>query len=297
MDLCGLHGNPGNIFKLGTVDIYRKNSTPYKFKQAIFEAYGDHISMVEARRIVKFFEAVDLFSPSLIVEDRTTVTVNEAPHGAFSMDFAGLGAQNLLGTIEALLQAETAEEGIQLARVKEQEVTKIFNERKKELVEKIEFYFGQGNTHVAFSGDEGVVVPSREIRLFDIMQLHALFFEVFGESKLRLTFMPPDQNGSGVDTSLVSAAEAVEKTLRRELTGELPPELMEATQFLIHMEPIDGTQNYRMRLIMYSGVEHTTNQRNHLRQVFRDLESSIAESLNLPFDVEFADEINASFAD
>ncbi len=260
-------------FSLKTVEIYRKNRDAESFSRAVMENFGYELSVYRAAKVVSFFEKVDLFSPSLVIAGRTSVTVNEVEHGAFSLDFVGLGAKNLLATVEGVLASKSVGDLIVKVRANEELVTAEFNNQKENLERIAREYFSETRGEdlvVKFSGDEGIIVPSRIIEVRDVMALQKLFLDFFGVSQLRMTYVRVGADRR-LETDLVSFAEAVEKGLKKKLTSLIAPDILSQVQFNIWVNNASPSGVRTVELMLYSTVAHSENQRVAIRGAFKDL--------------------------
>ncbi len=261
---------PEEGMALKAVEIYRKNRTPESFAYAVMENFGYELSIYRASKVVSFFEKVDLFSPSLMIAERTSVTVGEVQYGAFSLDFVGLGAKNLLATIEGVVSSTSVDDLIVKVRDNEQAVTKEFDHQKENIERIAREYFSEESVIIKFSGDEGVIVPPRVIEISDVMALQKLFLDFFGISQLRMTYVRSDQN-QRLETDIVSFAESIEKGLKKKLTPLIAPDILGQVQFNIWVNGVSLTGVRTVELMLYSTVPHSENQRVAIREAFRGL--------------------------
>lgn len=267
-------------FSLLTIEIYRKNRSLKTFVAAVKAQFGYEISEFSAQKIIDFLTRIDIYSPSLVVTERTSVAIEVAQYGAFSLDFIGLGAKNLLATINAVLQSRSIADLFLNVRSNELDVTRQFNTDKQIVSNIVQNFFnftGDLKDLIRFSGDEGIILPNREIEVEDLIQLQKKLLDHFGMSQLRVTYMKADSRGR-IDTELVSLAESIEKALRKNLVAKLEPALLNATQFNIWiLDPAkDGTR--QVVLTLYSRVSHSKNQRAALRSAFNAAVSSVTNS-------------------
>lgn len=266
----------GSGFTLDAVAIYRKNRSAESFLGAVREKFGRELSLARAQRVVDFFEKVDLFSPSLVIAERTSVTVEDVGAGAFSLDFVGLGAKNLLATVEGVLSSRSVEDLILKVRENESVVTEEFERQKESIRAVVIEYFEKNSGNevsgqtplVKFSGDEGVIVPYREVFVEDVMNIQKLFLDLFGVSQMRTTYVRAKDGR--LETDMVSFAESVEKGLKKKLTSLIPSRTLSQTQFGIWVNlELWGIRT--VELMLYSSVTHSKVQKNIIRDAFRDL--------------------------
>ncbi|MBX3022285.1 MAG: hypothetical protein KF799_11485 [Bdellovibrionales bacterium] len=164
-------------------------------------------------RIAEYVRLVDGFSPSLLIPRRELLTVYEAPFGAMSIDFVGLGAENLKATAHALILAQDVDEAIALTRKFEREVTLHFNERKAMVEGAVQAYFS-GQAQVRFSGDDGIIIPLRPINLRDQLFLLRKLASLMPRPYFRMAVIKSESASSGDSSQLLTHAESIEKRLR-----------------------------------------------------------------------------------
>jgi len=248
--LSALFDEEGNL-KLKVFEVFRKNKTPKEFFWALKENTGSRISLVQAQAFIDILSDVDVLSPSLIVEERTSVAVQETPFGAFSLDFVGLGAKNLKATLEGVINSANSRQMIDLVRQNEQELTALFNKQKKAVQKIAEMHFyeereasyirrsnKESEVTVGFSGDEGIIVPYREVTEKDQLALERKLFNLFGHAQLRMTFIREDSSGA-LQTDLVSLGENLEKAFKKELLSQISGETLSQIQFHIFIPNVD----------------------------------------------------------
>ncbi len=173
-----------------------------------------------AEMILKYTQLADEFSPSVLVAKRELLSIHDAPFGAMSLDFIGLGAENLRATVKALVHAKDLASAVRLTRINERKVTKAF-EKRKELVRAVftDYFFGQVN--VRFSGDDGVIIPGRAIEFREQLYLLQKLSFIMPRPYFRMAVI--DAEGAAfVDSSqLITHGESVEKTMRPILSATL----------------------------------------------------------------------------
>jgi hypothetical protein len=274
--------------KLKVVEVFRKNKTPLAFASALFENLGTQISKRDAVRMIKLLKESDVLSPSLIVEERTSVAVDETPYGAFSLDFIGLGAKNLRSTLEGITESASVVDMIDRIRLKEQEVTEAFADHKIKIYEVVYKYFqeereagfisrSQNETSplISFSGDEGIIVPYREITASDQLNLQREMFNLFGHAQLRMTFINANKN-SQLETSLVSVGENIEKALKKRLLTKFSGETLSQIQFNIFIPNVE-TSFKAVYLYLYMPDPLTLDEKAFLKETF----PQVVEDTNL----------------
>lgn len=172
----------------------------------------------QAQKILDFAALADEFSPSMLVAKREILTINDAPFGALSIDFIGLGAENLQATANAVLEASSVDQAIQLARKYERDVTLSFVARKQEIVRVVEEFFA-GRVSIRFSGDDGVIIPEVEFMLREQIYLLRRLSQLFAKPFMRMAAI----NGNSISDAgeLITHAESIEKKLRAKFNDQL----------------------------------------------------------------------------
>ena len=270
-----------NKMRLKVIELFRKNKEPHLFREAIRENLHMNISENQALKITDLLEKVDTYSPSLLISERTSVAIDSAPFGAYSIDFVGLGAKNLLSTLAGVLESSSALDLTQKIREKEQEITEDFQDQKQMITDVVDQFFRKKSSpkeraaykeqfaDIRFSGDEGIIVPPIEMTLSESLELQKLLFGVFNYSGLRMTFLHPNANNK-IDTNVVSTAENIEKALRKRAVGIIGLEILEQMQFNIFV-PTSKGEPKTAYLNIYTPVALTDAQILYVKTHFKDL--------------------------
>lgn len=170
------------------------------------------ITPAVAAKIREFARLADGFTPPLLIQDSEKLHVSRAPFGAISLDFLGLGAENIRATAQALILAKSLDEALSLARINEQEVTRVFKGNQKLIREEFQAFF-KGRVSIRFSGDDGIVIPQIEILHSDLIRFLEKLANKFPIPFFRMTLITKD--GAAANSSdLITQGEAVEKKLR-----------------------------------------------------------------------------------
>jgi hypothetical protein len=170
------------------------------------------ITPAVAAKIREFSRLANEFKPPLFIKDREKLHVSAAPFGAISLDFLGLGAENIRATAQALISAKNLDEALSLARINEQEVTRTFKENQKLIRDEFQTFFN-GRVSVRFSGDDGIVIPQVEILHSDLIRFLERLSNKFPIPFFRMTLITKD-GAAGNSSDLITQGEAVEKNLR-----------------------------------------------------------------------------------
>ncbi|MGZ3722481.1 MAG: hypothetical protein ACXVA9_06105 [Bdellovibrionales bacterium] len=193
---------------------------------------GAPVSLATAEKILKYLQATDEFSPNMLVAKRETLTIHDAPYGAISLDFIGLGAENLKSTVKALIESSDLEDAVRRTRAEERLVTKLFEQRKT-LVRAAVDHFFDGQVTSRFSGDDGVIIPQREFlwsdQLFLIQKLSSLMPRPF----FRMAVVNKEAAASANSSQIITHAESVEKKLRTLMLKQFGASLLNEMNFSV----------------------------------------------------------------
>jgi hypothetical protein len=191
---------------------------------------GARVEGEVAARVLEYIRAVDEFSPNMLVAKRELLTIHDAPHGAISIDFIGLGAENIQGTAKALIEARDLDDAVRLARLEEREVTRRFNARKS-LVERAALEFFGAQASVRFSGDDGIIVPPRAFLMGDQIQFMRKLSSLLPRPFFRMVVLGADGATSSNSSELITQAESIEKKLRAGLLERMQLPLLNDSHF------------------------------------------------------------------
>jgi hypothetical protein len=222
--------------------------------------YGDL-----AERIFSYCRLADGFSPNLLNPVRESLTVDHAPFGIVSLDFLGLGAENLRATAKALVGATSLRRAIDRARTAEREVTRRFNARKNAVARVASEYF-DGQITVRFSGDDGILIPGREMYLSDQLQLLKALSRILPKPFFRMVTVSPDDSRKGLSSELISQAEAIEKTLRPSIKAHFGTEVSNKVHIGVFNTEINGHK--KVFLILRLNMKFNDEQTRRLYALF-----------------------------
>ncbi len=212
--------------------LVRKNPNPDDLARTIRERYNlSFFSSGEAARLQEYINGVDEFSPTLLIGKRENATLDRASNGGVSADFLGMGAANLHATAKGIAGKYDLASALQGARQGEQDVTNVFRAKMEKFKAKV-------GGEVTCSGDDCVRLglpkdaPLTGKEKQSMVQSLAASPDTRG---VRLSFV-----GSGVPEQtrmqLASQGEAIEKVLRKELSGKIPAEKLDRITFGLDMQ-------------------------------------------------------------
>lgn len=210
-----------------------KNDAEYLalISKKVKAVFGKEIDNDSIALFTKYQQKVDSISPPLFSRERTIINLEAANNGIVSIDFAGVGVDNLYQQMKALAQVNYREANqavmLKSAFTKLQEhvdqVTTDMNMAKRAFTKAIQNQNGSAAKPL-FSGDDGIYMPGKDWNLDHKQKLVKDLAEFSDPSKFRVTFVKskyPD--GSNIPTEtrskLIVKAESLEKKLREEMVG------------------------------------------------------------------------------
>lgn len=173
---------------------------------------GVLITSTVAAKIREFSRLADGFTPPLLIKDREKLRVFDAPFGAISLDFLGLGAENIRATAQALIEAKNLDEALSAARASEREVTRVFKENQNLIRREFRSFFN-AQVSIRFSGDDGIVIPQVEILHSDLIRFLESLANKFPIPFFRMTLVTKE-GALGDSSDLITQGEEIEKKLR-----------------------------------------------------------------------------------
>lgn len=224
------------------------------------------LSLGLAEHLLELIELSDHFSPSMLIAQRETLTLHEAPFGALSMDFIGLGGENLKATTEALAEARNIAEALRLARAYEREVTQRFTERKRQVENVLQEYFDH-NVQIKFSGDDAVIVPGREFLLREQLFLVRKLAALYPRSYFRMSLLSHRSAQSDVSAQIMTHAEGIEKILRTLVQSHLGPEINRLLSLKVFI--LDEGLHRKVVLLLNARMEFNEYDREIMKQIFK----------------------------
>lgn len=170
--------------------------------------------------IFHYTKIADEFSPSILIAKRELLTIHDAPYGAISLDFIGLGAENLRATARALIKSKNLDDAVRLTRVFEREVTQVFNQRKEWVRKSVTDYF-EGQVNIRFSGDDCIITPQREVTMRDQLFLIQKLARLLSRPYFRMAVINAAGAAAPESSQLITHGESMEKALRQILRGKI----------------------------------------------------------------------------
>ncbi|MCB0378013.1 MAG: hypothetical protein KDD33_05930 [Bdellovibrionales bacterium] len=242
-------------------ELVRKNKSPQSLAQAMTDKYGKPFSEEEARALLNYAYGVDEFSPTILVAKRELPSL-DSPEGGLSADFLGMGAANLQATAKALANSKRdLDQAVRLSRVGEQNVTKTFTKR-KEAFQKL----AEGN--VVCTGDDCVKALEKPLSYREKEVLLNRIASHPDTRRVRMSFVGP-----GVDKAhqmvIATHGEAIEKELRKRLTGKLSEAKLNRLTFGLDMNTrVVGEGEVQLIIGRQKGLRLTHREHDLIQREF-----------------------------
>ncbi|WP_412471158.1 hypothetical protein [Halobacteriovorax sp. RT-2-4] len=184
--------------------------------------FGSKLSIQDGQDLMNYIRNLDSLTPGLWLKQRVNANLNAASFGGMSGDITGMGARNIRQVALDILRTEnqSPRDIIKATRAGEQQVTATFDQIKTKFNQIVKDVLDERQIEYfdACSGDDCVMIPSKQLTAKDEIALVSRFSAQENPSQYRLSFIP-----SGVKqserTNLAVHGELVEKHLRKILTG------------------------------------------------------------------------------
>lgn len=237
-----VEGTELTIPKAEVLEVVRKNSDAAEIARILSGRYAVTVGPKDAELLQTYFRQVDQFSPGLLIASRVEHRFEDAVHGGFSIDFAGVGSINAEATAAGLAQGQTLRQSVVAIRERELLVTRDLDALKartetamRETLERHGI-----SAEITVSGDDMVVVPNRPLtaqirRELAEAQVAAQAGTSTRAADMRTSFFRegiPDEASRSIQATI---GESIEKKLRRRLEGQLSPEELRSTLFAVDM--------------------------------------------------------------
>jgi hypothetical protein len=239
---------PGRmILSEDAIDAVRKakgatyDETIAALRSRLERRFGVTVTEAQTRQIYEYATFGDSLSPSVVQAERTVIDLGRARHGIVSVDIAGLGGRNLAETLDAATAAGTSSErAVTLARDSFRRVSSELDQLRGDFARALDRTLGAGTgRRTLFSGDDGILMPNRELTAAERARLVAELSTLPNPSRFRMTFVPQTFAEGGVipaaqRSTRVVEAETFEKAIRESLEGRIPR--ADASRLLIAIE-------------------------------------------------------------
>lgn len=242
-----LTSNGKKILKTDVFEILRKAEHHDDVASGLKKRFGlAELPKETVAKLVEYSKSVDQFSPSLHIAKREVATLDAAEFGGFSVDFVGLGAQNLHGVAAALADADNLSSVLTKARQAEKNVTTNFSKMKNSIREVSEGTLGEKLKTIC-SGDDCVGLPVAPLLDGEKQILINKIANQQQGSRVRMSFIQPGIKNHEARTQIATHGETIEKYLRSRLEGEIDPKRLKGLLFAVDMQTTNiGSGNARL---------------------------------------------------
>jgi hypothetical protein len=204
-----------------------------KVKSKILEKFGTKVDDETIIDFTNYFKKVDGISPPVFLEERVVIDLNQAKENIISVDFSGIGVENIYQQMKELseqkIAKEAPEKSLNFSFKKMQDgmniVTGNMNNSKQLFREAISNVEGKQKGNPLFSGDDGIYMPAhKDWHLKDKLKFIKTFSNSSDPSKYRITFVSSRySNGKIIPaeerSKRVVRAETIEKNIRLKIVG------------------------------------------------------------------------------
>ena len=184
--------------------------------------FGSKLSIQDGQELMSYIKNLDSLTPGLWIKERVNANLNDASLGGMSGDITGMGARNIRQVAFDILHTDkdSPSDIVKATRAGEEKVTKTFDQIKTRFNQIVKDVLDERQIEYsnACSGDDCVMIPSKELTAKDQIALVSKFASQENPSQYRLSIIPAGVKQSD-RTNLAVHGELVEKHLRKILTG------------------------------------------------------------------------------
>lgn len=245
------------------------------------EIYGADLDDDTTRSLGLYFKKVDSLSPPLFATERVLIDLKQANHGIVSVDFAGIGVDNIYEQMKVLSEVPLAgsvekklSQSFSKMQVGVDQVTKQMNDAKKSFDEAVAKIEKTDKKSTQFSGDDGIFMPgSKKWDLADKSKLINELARTGDPAKFRVTFVATHfDNGKIIQTAersqRIVRAENLEKDIRSKIIGIKKISDQDAKKFISAIDYTPSEKGGVFNLIL-SGKKFTPAEAKTIEDAFR----------------------------
>lgn len=254
-----------------------------QISKKVKSVFGKDIDADSIALFTKYQQKVDSISPPLFSRERTIINLEEARNGIVSIDFAGVGVDNLYQQMKALAsvnykvenQALMLKSAFSKLQSHVDNVTTDMNLAKRAFTDAIQGQSGKAAKPL-FSGDDGIFMPrDTEWNLDNKQKLVKKLSEFSDPSKFRVTFVKSKYpNGASIPTEtrskLIVKAESLEKKLREEMVGVHGLSYSDAKKIITAIDFTPNLKGGEFNLII-AGKKLTQNEESLILNIVKKL--------------------------
>lgn len=186
--------------------------------------YGVDLSTDQIATLQNYINSVDVFSPGLLIGERSLPNLENATSGIVSVDFSGIGARNLATQMKYTAGLADVRDVINGARASERIATRTLDHSRQSVAASFKKV---ATGDIGFSGDDGLALPLQELTQKQKEEFLSELTSRGPPSDFRVTYLSPlDVSGKVVplgDRAVwVSRAEGLEKEMRQSLSRVIP---------------------------------------------------------------------------
>lgn len=277
--------NGSTILSKDVIDIIRKERLAgHKDKAALYQAiqnkikqtHGEGVTTLMTQNMVSYYEKIDSLSPPVYASSRVAINLAQAKHGIVSVDFAGLGSENLYQQMKAVSSANASqriEKTISEIEKSVDQVTLRMNKAKKEFNDIVKSV-DNNSSSTRFSGDDGIYMPrAGELTHLQKQQIVKKLSQSSDPSQFRLTFVDDHYlSGKSIPQAersrQIVKAEGIEKKMRSFMVGnnKIPHSLSKKIVTAIESRPTEKGGSFNL---IYSGQGLTAAQKKIIEDAFK----------------------------
>lgn len=271
----------GVLRKIKPTDFQTEEQFLAKISSKTQELFGEKLDQKTARSFAEYFQKVDSLSPPLFSAERVAIDLKEAKKGIVSIDFAGIGVDNVYEQMKALTEVGSkgsAEKKLHESFKKMQggvnEVTKQMEEAKDVFREAIAKVDNVEKKAPKFSGDDGIFMPGNRVwSEADKSSLVQHLAESKDPSKFRVTFVSSEFSGGKViptaeRSKRIVRAESVEKNIRSKIIGIEKISESDAKKFITAIDYAPAEKGGTFNLIL-GGKKFSPEEIKTIEDAFR----------------------------
>lgn len=269
--------------KIKPGDFQQESEFLAKIASKTEEMFGYKIDEQTTKSLAAYFHQVDALSPPLFSAERVAINLSEAKNGIVSIDFAGIGVDNIYQQMKAL--TEVGAKGSAEGKLHESfsrmqggvnEVTRQMEEAKDVFRKAVAQVESKDKRTPQFSGDDGIFMPGK--RSWDTKDKSALVKSLAASSdpsKFRVTFVSSTySNGKMIPpterSKLIVRAETVEKDLRAKIVGTNKISEAEAKKFITAIDYTPSEKGGTFNLIV-GGKAFSKQEEQLIKDAFQDI--------------------------
>ncbi|MCS6837994.1 MAG: hypothetical protein NZ480_04020 [Bdellovibrionaceae bacterium] len=264
-------------------DVLRKEKFPNQLIHVIQDQYSITITESEANKLLDYLKSIEKFSLSPWIAKRDIPSVTSATHGALSIDFRGIGGENIKQTAVALVTASKIDQAILQARQAEKMVTHQFRkkmyEREKIIRSYLEHKKHLHDLDIKCSGDDCVVIFPQAITPKDQRELVQRLSKTTEPDRIRIAFVSDRVEQPEMRSQMANHGEAIEKEMRKLLKNDFNDNTLSKITIGIAMRGKRSGEGAVNLIIGNSQVRLTPSQIQKIQQKFEQAVQQINQNL------------------